>query len=320
MANSYLLIIARYVTLIRNCYDINFISTDYCINNINISTGYFSNIDQNDITLSHPHDNHDQFVEELFLCYTINSFTCSIWQSILLLRLPDTTNMIIQNRNGVSSDYVIVYSHVLYILNNVSWLNVEDEMIIMYLGFNHSINELIEHNEGLFMTHVQHGSKKKKKNNTFHFSLHLYSVNESDASIVSSDTCKILIFRKDSDRTGISSHKILINHITLKNNTDWSQVIIILASNTTNNFHVAVTSGIFSTLIGLIFVISSTYTQYAGEHNKNNMNTFSRKSRFIVLNNYKYSALCFKVYFAASNIFEIILSSDLTYIQHLHKQ
>ena len=149
---SYLLIIAQCVILIRNSYNINFNSTgNYFIggNNNNTSTGYFNNSDKNDITLLYPYYNDGEFVEDKLSYNSISSLKCLNYQ-----------NMIIQDNSGDNSHYVV--SHESYILNNVSLLNLDDEISSIYIDFDYFINGSIHYNGGLFKVkiYIQYGNTR----------------------------------------------------------------------------------------------------------------------------------------------------------------
>ena len=277
--NSYLLITVQYVTLLRNSYNINFNSISNCFigdNNNNTSTCYFNNDDKNDITRLHPYYNNGEFVEDSnSLIYTcIKSHKCSNYQNVLFLRLIITINMVIQYNSGDSSKYV-VNSHESYVLNNISLLNLNDEIASMYLDLDYFINELIGYNRGLFTVkiYIQYGNIET---NIFQLLLHSFSVNKSNINcdkVAESNTCKTLLCERNIDlNTWTSNDKILLNQDTSKDNIDWNQVETILSSNIIDNLYYVLSSEIFGALIELKFVESSMNKHYHGDHNRNNIN------------------------------------------------
>ena len=81
------------------------------------------------------------------------SYTCRNEQNILILRLTNTLNVVIQDNSGDSRNYV-VNSHILI---NILMLILEDKITIMYVGIVYSISELIVCVGGLFTVCTQYG-------------------------------------------------------------------------------------------------------------------------------------------------------------------
>ena len=65
-------------------------------------------------------------------------------RNILILRLTNTINVVIQDNTDKSSNYVPVNSYKLYVLNDISIFVLEDKITNMCAGFEYSINELID--------------------------------------------------------------------------------------------------------------------------------------------------------------------------------
>ena len=195
---SDLLIMSQYVIAIRNDYVINFNLMMDCFKGDNdniISTGYFSN-NKYGIQLLHHYYNHNKFVENLLNYISDSTNTCSDWQNIPLLQLTDTINMFIHNTSGDSSNY-IVNSHASYVLNNISLSILEHEIISMYLGFDHSANDVVDYIERLFLACTLCGSIE---NNIFQLSLSLYSTNKFDIHFYQNPRLvKFCYLKKDSD-------------------------------------------------------------------------------------------------------------------------
>ena len=226
---SYFLITVHYVILIRNSHNINFNSiSNYFIgnNNNNTSIGNCNNNDKNHITRVHPYYNNDEFVEGSIIYISISSRKCLNYQNILFLRLIVIINMVIKGNSG-NSNYD-VNPHESFVIDNISVLNLDDEITSMYLDVDYFINELIDYNRALFRVkiYIQYGDTEI---NIFELLSHSYSVNliSSDKMILNTMVMIIIAITRTNSRESLLIESINYKYHTLCSNVCFARSNII---------------------------------------------------------------------------------------------